>query len=87
MIHNPIEKSHDASVNSSNRYKEVDLSTADFLSSPSFKALHVGGDGDVTITGVDGVTVTMNLTAGLWPYGGTAIVRATTTATDIVALY
>jgi hypothetical protein len=50
-----------------------------------FKGLHVGVAGSVTLTGVDGVPVTLQLAAGCWPYGGLTITAAT--ATGVVALF
>lgn len=65
----------------------VDLSAADFLAPRPFKGIHVGVAGNVTILGLDGKATTFALDAGGHPYGGTGIIRATTTATGIVALY
>lgn len=82
-----LKKSADALSQSANRYKAVDLTSTNFVSTDPFKGLHIGGDGNIVIVGVDGQAVTLTVKAGVWPYGGSSIVRTGTTATGIVALY
>lgn len=79
--------SKDGMFSSAIRYEEVDLSLDDFVPTHPFKGLHVGGDGNVVIVGLDGNAITLALTAGSWSYGGIAIGQTGTTATGIVALY
>lgn len=70
-------------------YVEVNLTSADFVSTRPFRGLHVGVAGDVVITSpVTGKPVTLKgLTPGLWPYAGKVIMKTGTTASSIVALY
>lgn len=71
---------------SATSYKAVDLTSVDYSPTNPFRALHIGGAGNITITGLDGQPATLAVTPGLWPYAGINIIRATTTATLIVAL-
>jgi hypothetical protein len=82
-----LQESGNALSQSANRYKAVNLSSVDFNSTDPFKGLHIGGDGNIVITGVDGLSVTIAVTAGVWPYGGIKITKTGTTATGIIALY
>lgn len=59
----------------------------DYAPDRPFKGIHIGGAGNITITGANGVSVTLAVTPGHYPYGGAAIVGATTTATGIVVLF
>jgi hypothetical protein len=52
-----------------------------------FKGLLIATDGDLTIRGCDGQTVTFAVTAGLYPFAGTAIVEESTTAEISVVLF
>jgi hypothetical protein len=74
---------------SANNYREVNLTSVDFEPSTPFKGIYVGGTGDITVRGMDGVEVTLvGVAAGVaHPIAGAAIIRATTDATDLVALY
>lgn len=82
-----LQKSVDALPQSANRYQAVDLSIVDYAPADPFKGLHIGRDGDIVIVGIDGRSATLAVTAGVWPYGGSRIIRSGTTATGIVALY
>lgn len=80
--------SEEALPQSATTYQEADVSAEDFEPSRPFKALHIGGAGNIIIKGVDGVnSPAMAVTAGCWPYGGIAIISTGTTATDITALF
>jgi hypothetical protein len=70
------------------RYEAVDLSAVDYAPAAPFRALYVGGPGDITITGLDGISATFfSVPAGIiLPLSGTGIVRATTTATLLRAI-
>lgn len=74
-------------INSSLVHQSVNLASVDFTAPRPFKGLHVGVAGNVTIVGMDGKATTFGLEAGGHPYGGTGIIRATTTATGIIALF
>lgn len=54
-----------------------------------FSGIHIANAGSVTIRGADGEDTTIALTAGVWPFGGSAIVESGTTvdAPDITILY
>lgn len=73
--------------NSSLVHEAVDLSLVDYTAPRPFKGLHVGVAGDVSIVGLDGTATVFKLAAGGHPYGGTGVIAADTTATDLVALY
>ncbi len=63
-------------------YRDVDVSSADYVPSTIFKGLHVITTGNVAIKGVDDVIVIMPLDrTGTWSYGGKAIMSSGTTAT------
>ncbi len=80
-------KSEGLTPQSATTYQEVDVSEDDFLTPDKpFKGVHIGGAGDLVITGIDDVTVTLAVTPGCWPYAGIAI-TTDTTATGIVALF
>lgn len=61
------------------------VSVFPFIPVEPFKGLHVAGAGNIVIKGVDGLSATLDLTGGCWPYGGSEITSAT--ATGIVALF
>ena len=75
--------------NSAVEYKNIDVSAADYRPTKAFRAINIdtGGDGDVTIIGLNGVAATMTLAAGFYPFAGKAIVSGTTTATGITAIF
>jgi hypothetical protein len=53
-----------------------------------FKGLLITSDGNLKITGCDGIEVTFAVTAGLYPFAGMKLgVAATTPATVAVILY
>lgn len=67
----------------------VDISAADFSPpSGSFRRLYVGGAGNVVIKGLDGNTFTLTAVAAgtTLDVSGLAVVKASTTATFMVAL-
>jgi hypothetical protein len=68
-------------------HQAVDLASVNFTAARPFKGIHVGTAGNVTIVGLDGKATTFALEAGGHPYGGTGIIRATTTASNLVALF
>lgn len=72
---------------SATTYQAVDISAVDFTPAKPFKALHIGGAGNVVIKGMDGVNATLAVTPGCWPYAGLSIVKTNTTATLMVALF
>jgi hypothetical protein len=62
----------------------VNLATTDFTG--NFGAIWVGTTGNIQVTGLDGVNVTFdNVPVGWFKQSGTAIIRAGTTATNLVA--
>lgn len=67
----------------------VDISTTDFTpTSGSFRRLYVGGAGNVEIKGLDGNTFVLNAVAAgtTLDVSGLAVMKASTTATLMVAL-
>lgn len=68
-------------------YRPVDLSTTDFSSPNPFRGIVVGVAGNVVIKGVDGNNATIALPAGVHKLGGIAIIKTSTTATGLTALY
>lgn len=79
-------RSEELTSQSATTYQEVDVSSEDYTTDKPFKAVHVGGAGNLCITGIDDQTVTLAVTQGCWPYAGIAI-TTDTTATGIVALF
>ena len=71
---------------SAQRYQVVNLTSTDYIPTENFIGIHVLSDGDVKIEGVDGNAVTIPLVVGLWPYGGSKILRTGTSAT-LIALF
>lgn len=70
----------------------VDTSGGDWAAGGGglFRAIYVGGvAGDITVTGLDGNNVTLKAVpqGTLVPIAGTKVVKATTTATLLTALY
>lgn len=59
----------------------------DYVPSSVFKGLHVTTGGNVEIVGVDDESIILQLTPGVWPYGGKAINFGGTTLSDLVALF
>jgi hypothetical protein len=82
-------ESREALSQSGTSYKTPDLSSDDFVPNEPFKAIHVNdvAGGDITIVGLDGIAATFTVSQGSWPYGGLSIVQATTTVTDLVAIF
>ena len=70
-------------------YETVDVSAADYEPASPFRGIHIGtgGAGNITITGHNGVDATLKVGEGILTLGGIAIVSATTTATEITALF
>lgn len=70
------------------RYETVDLSSTNYTPACPFRAIYVGGAGNVIITGLDGVAATLVgvATGTLLPFAGSAITRTGTTATNLVSI-
>ena len=85
IIYAAANKNADSAIN----YAAVDVSSVDYEPASPFRGIHIGtgGAGDITITGHNGTSVTLKVGEGLLPIGGIAIVSATTTATEITALF
>ena len=81
-----VQESSRQIIESANRYETVNLTSSDYTPDEPFRAVHVSGDGNITIEGIDGKQATIAVVAGLYPFGGRKIIRATTTATGITAL-
>ena len=82
-----ITQSQDELPNSATAYRPVNLASVDYAPDTPFKGLHISGDGNLTIEGIDGAQATMAVVAGVFPFGGRKIIRGTTTATGITALF
>lgn len=78
-------ESNQAIAFSANRYASVNLST-DYVPKDYFRALHINIAGDLVITGIDDVEVTISVEAGLWPFGGKKI-DSTSTVAGVTALF
>lgn len=80
------EKAKSYSISSARRYTSVTKHDTTIL--PEFKALYIGGDGDVKVGNSDGDAVIFSgLVAGtILPVYGTRVYSTGTTATNIVAL-
>jgi hypothetical protein len=89
VSNNPTELKHRSRQElaaSANVYVEVVYSGGTYTPAEPFKGLFCIAAGDAEITGVDGVSVVLPLTEGVYPLGGIAIVEAGTSA-DLVALF
>ena len=55
-------------------YHPVETGDINYVPEKPFRGLHVGGDGKISITGIDGVDVTLIFySPGYYPYGGIGI--------------
>lgn len=82
-----INRSEENLGQSANTYQTVDISAADWTPAKPFKGIHVGVAGNLVLKGVDGVNATFAVAAGCYPYGGMTVVRTSTTATGLIALF
>lgn len=63
------------------------ITDASDYSRPDGFFLYVGTEGDVTFTTMKGQTMTKNMVVGYHPIRMASITGATTTATDLIALF
>lgn len=70
-------------------YVAVDLSSTDFKPDQPFRAVYVGGEGDlVLVSSASGRMVKFeDVQPGIYPFSGRQILKTGTTATKLIALY